>query len=86
MSDFPIGMLRRAVRDVCNIRPGYPKTEEVIVSGVNSLLGGGVSLQEIRDAIEFNHSERFIRSEKDKESETTGWFITAAGQAHDKIK
>jgi DNA-binding transcriptional regulator YdaS (Cro superfamily) len=86
MSSFPIGMIRQRVREAINTRPGFGKTEAVVVQAVNVLLGGGVSLQEVRDAIEWNHSERFIRSERDEENEVTVWKITPEGQAKESIR
>lgn len=79
-------MIRRKIRQVLNMASGYGKTEAVLHEAVNDLLGGGVSLQELRDGIEFNHSENFIRSEFEKEAEETEWFITQAGKAKENLK
>lgn len=77
-------MLRRKVREVLNMAPGYGKTEAQLHEYVNELLNGGVSLQELRDARDWNHAECYIRSEDDHESETVLWFITPAGTAKQK--
>lgn len=79
-------MIRRKIRSALNNRPGFGKTEEMLLESVNELTGGGVSLQELRDGIEWNHSECNIRSEFFKESEETLWFITPNGQALENIK
>lgn len=79
-------MIRMKVREVLAMAPDYGKTEEFIHQAVNSLCGGGVSLQEVRDAMEYNLREKMIRSEEDKESETILWFITAAGSARNKFQ
>lgn len=78
-------MIRRKVRQVLAIQPGYGKTESLIVEAVNDLCGGGVGLQAVRDAMEWNLSERLIRSKEDKEAEVTLWFITEAGLAKQAI-
>lgn len=79
-------MIRRKIRTALNVRPGTGKTEGMLLEMVNDLIGGGVSRQELRDAIEYNHGEHFIRSEFNRESEETEWFITAEGIAQEKIK
>lgn len=78
-------MIRRKIREVINMRPGFGKTEPMLLDGVNELTGGGVSLQELRDGIEWNHSERLIRSEENTDSDETEWFITPEGIAKQKI-
>lgn len=77
-------MVRLKVREVLAIAPDYGKSERFLVQSVNSLFGGGVTLQDVRDAMDYNLSERLIRSEYDKESEETLWYITAAGIARNK--
>lgn len=72
-------MLRLKVREVLAMAPDYGKTERFIHQSVSSLCGGGVPLQDLRDAIEYNLAERYIHSAFDKESEETLWYITSAG-------
>ena len=81
-----MSLIRRDVRTVLNMRPGFGKSEAQLLDYVNELIGGGVSLQELRDALEWNLSERYIRSSYDAESETTIWFITQAGIAQQNIR
>lgn len=78
-------MIRRKVREVLAIQPGYGKSEKFLLQAVNDLCGGGVLLQHVRDAMEWNHAECLIRSSEDSESDTTLWFITAAGLAKQAI-
>ena len=80
----PLAIIRRRVREVLAMAPGYGKTETQLLEFVNELNGGGVSLQELRDAREWNHEEGFVRSEPDEESEQILWFITSAGTAKQK--
>ena len=79
-------MVRRKVRAVLNIRAGFGKTEGVLLDGVNELTGGGVSLDELRDAVEWNISQGYVRCKFDEEDEVRMWFITAAGQAQEEVK
>jgi hypothetical protein len=79
-------MLRQKVREVLALQAGYGKTEEFVYQAVNNLCGGGQSLQDIRNAVEWNHAEALIRSAKDDEAEETLWFITPAGLAKQAIR
>lgn len=78
--------MRQKIREALNIRAGSGKTERMLLEMVNELVGGGVSLQEVRDAIEWNHSEAYIRSAYDDEAEVTEWFITKAGIEQENLK
>jgi hypothetical protein len=80
------GMVRRKVREVCNMASGHGKTEEMLLEFVNELTGGGVDIQMLRDALEWNLSEGFLRYDENTETEETEWFITRAGQAEEGIK
>lgn len=81
-----IGRVRQKIREALNIRPGSGKTERMLDEMVNELVGGGVSLQEIRDALKWNHEQGFVRSEYDDEAEVTEWFITGRGIEQENIK
>lgn len=86
MKTFTVGRVRQKVLEVCNIQAGFGKTETMIHEAVNELIGGRVSLQEIRDAIEWNHGERFLRSVEVKKLEQIHWFITPEGIAEENIR
>jgi hypothetical protein len=74
---------RKAIRSALKIRPGAGKSETILLDMVNELVGGGVILQELRDALEWNHGEHYVRSAYNEEAEETEWFITDAGKACD---
>lgn len=78
--------IRKKIREALNISPGTGKTEAMLLEMVNELVGDGVSLQELRDGMEYNHGENFIRSAFDKEAEVTEWFITRTGIQQENIK
>jgi hypothetical protein len=78
--------VRKKIREALNIQPGTGKTETMLLEMVNELVGGGVSLQELRDAMEYNHGEALIRSSYDKEAEVTEWFITREGIQQENIR
>lgn len=82
----PIGEIREAVREVLFIADGDKRTEDQILRGVRRLVGDDVTLQQVRDAMEFNHGEAFIRSQFDRNEEVDHWFITKSGQAQQRIK
>lgn len=79
-------MLRRKVREVLAMQPGYGKNEKFLLQAVNDLCGGGVALQDLRDATEWNHAEKLIRSSREEEAEETLWYITAAGLAKQQLQ
>lgn len=74
------------MRDVLNMQDGEPLHETPMLAAVNELVGGGMDLTDLRDAIEWNHSEGYVRSEFVEEAELDGWVITKAGINHDRIK
>ena len=78
-------MIRRKIREVLDLARGYGKTEKVLLESVNDLIGGEVGLQELRDGMEWNLGENYIRSHYDQEAEETHWFITPAGQARQRV-
>ena len=78
--------IRQKIRVALNISPGTGKTESMLLEMVNELVGGGVSLQELRDGMEYNHGEGFIRSVFIKEADETEWFITKLGIQQENIK
>lgn len=78
--------IRKKIRTALNIQAGSGKTEGILLEMVNELVGGGVSLQELRDGMEWNHGEAYIRSAYDKQADETEWFITAAGIQQENIK
>ncbi len=82
---IPKGRVRQKVLQVMNLRPGHPKTEEMVFEGVNDLCGrGSVTLSEIRAAMEWNLSQDFIRSEWSERDEVDHWFITPNGEAEER--
>lgn len=80
------GRVRQKVRTVLRMQEGEPLAEEPLLDAVNELVGGGVDLTQLRDAIEWNHGEAFVRRERIDELELDGWVITKAGINHDRIK
>ena len=83
--------VRAAVREVCNMAPGFGKTEAVLHKSVNELVTGDpvardVGLEQLRLAIEFNLSRDYIRRETDDDTGEVQWFITRAGIAKESIK
>lgn len=78
-------MIRRKIREVLNIRAGFGKSEKLLLECVNELTNGGVSLQELRDGIEFNLSQSYIRSKYEEDQDETLWFITQDGIAKQNL-
>ena len=89
MSDKPTisnARVRQKVRAVLNLQPGRPFSDSMIHEAVNELVGGGVDLSQLRDAIDWNHNQAYIRKQYFEEAEMTGYLITKAGIAQESIK
>lgn len=86
MANIPIERIRQKIREALKLAEGDPLTEAQIHEAVSDLLGRDPGLQAIRDGIEYNHGEAFIRSEFIKEAEKTAWFITRGGLAKENLK
>ena len=78
-------ILRRKVREALNIAPGFGQTESQLHEYVGDLAGFPITLQELRDAREWNHEHAFVRSEDDDATGSILWYITKSGQAQQKI-
>ena len=74
------------MREVLALQEGELLAEAPLLTKVNYLVGGGVDLTQLREALEWNHAEAFVRSEYDEEADLKGWLITKAGINHDRIK
>ena len=84
-SSIPAGILRRKVREVLNMQPGFGKSEAMLMEYLPQLAGGPVSLQEQRDAREWNHEQGYIRSDDDEDTDEVLWYITESGIAKQRI-
>lgn len=84
--NIPIERIRQKIREALKLADGDPLTEGQIHEAVVDLLGRDPGLQAIRDGIEWNHGEAYVRSEFIAEAEKTAWFITKAGIAKENIK
>jgi hypothetical protein len=80
------GRVRQKVREVLLMQDGEVLSEGPMLEAINELVGGGVDLTQLRDAIEWNHSEAFVRKERIDELDLDGWVITKAGINHHRIK
>jgi hypothetical protein len=82
----PNGMGRAKIREVLNMAPGYGKTEDMLHERVGILCGGGVSIEQIREWLEWNLAEDYVRREENQDTDEIEWYITEHGQAKERIK
>lgn len=78
--------VRVAVRDVLKLQDGDPLGERPMLDAVNELVGNGVDLTQLREALEWNHGEAFVATVHVAELDLDGWVITKKGINHDRIK
>ena len=76
---------RQKVREALKLAAGDPQTEAQIRETVDELLGFRLDLQQFQEAMEHNHTSRYIRSEFVKEADVTAWFITKEGLAKENL-
>jgi len=85
MGNVTIGQLRKLVREVVAMTPGYGHTEEMIQRSVNELVPGDVDLTMLRTANEWNHSKTYFRTNKNEDSDEWEYFITKEGLAKEAV-
>jgi hypothetical protein len=79
------GILRRKIREVLNMAPGYGKTEAMLLEFVNELTGGGVTADLLKQGLEWNLSNEYVRSAVNADTDELEWKITKHGIAHEEI-
>ena len=85
MSAANKSQLKKYVRDVCSLAKGYGVTEEFMHDAINSLVPGGVELDELREAVEWNVGQVFVKRAYNEDTEAHEWSITKAGIAKDNL-
>lgn len=85
MSAATKGQLKRYVRDVCSLAKGYGVTEKFMHDSINQLVPAGVEIDDLREAVEWNVSQGFVKRAKNEDTEDFEWSITKAGIAKDNI-
>lgn len=86
MSSYTKGRIRRLVRESLAMAPGYGQTEKMLREACDERVAGRVDLTDLREAIEWNHGEDFLRSRENHDTDETEYLITEAGLAKEQIK
>lgn len=85
-ASIPIERIRQKIRAALKLAAGDPLSEAQVHEAVTDLLGRDPGLQAVRDAMDWNFAQMFVRSEWIEEAEKTGWYITKAGIAKENLK
>lgn len=81
------GTLRRLVREVLAMAPGYKFPEPSLMGNVRELLPVNAAADsDILAAAEWNLSHDYISNSMNDETETREWQITQHGIAHENLK
>lgn len=80
------GKIRKLVREFVCMAKGYGCTEEMIHQGVNERVPGDANITEVREAIEWNVAEDYMRQRENEDTEETEYVITGKGEAKEAIK
>lgn len=85
MSAANKALIKKYVRDVCSLAKGYGVTEEFMHDAISSLVPAGVEMDEMREAVEWNVSQGFVKRTYNDDTEAHEWSITKAGIAKDNV-
>ncbi len=76
---------RKKLREVLALRPSRKFTEPMLLEGVTALMPERVSVDELRAAIEWNHSRGFIEFAHNEDLERDEWFLTGKGKSKEGL-
>lgn len=81
------GMLRKLVREVLALAPGYNFTDAMLARSVGDLVPGNhVPENDLLLAAEWNLSKDYVTAEKNEDSDEREWRITKHGIAKENLK
>lgn len=86
MSGYTKGRIRKLARETVAMTPGWGHTEEMLRTAVDERVAGRVDLSDLRDALEWNHGENYLRSKDNEDTDEKEYFITESGLAKESIK
>lgn len=81
------GRLRKAVREVLAMEPGYGFTDAALVAAVNDLLPGRyIQENPILTAAEWNLGKEYVSAATNEDTDEREWKITEHGLAKESVK
>jgi hypothetical protein len=80
------GIIRKYVREFVAMAQGYGCTEAAIYDSVNERVPGKADLSQVRQAIEWNLAQDYIRGSENVDTDEYEWRITSEGIAKESIK
>jgi hypothetical protein len=75
------GQLRKLIREILAMASPYGVTEKMLKDSVDERVPGKVDLTDLREALEWNHSEEYLRSKKNPDTDEVEYFATPKGMA-----
>lgn len=81
------GQLRKAVREVLAMSPGYRVNDKGLARLVDEVLPlNAVSEMDALQAAEWNLSKNYVESYENEDSDEREWFITSHGLAKERTQ
>ena len=77
--------LRRKVRELLAMTPGYWLTDEMIIDKMNELIEPNAPAGDVRIAVEWNLARSYFNTRVNEDSEEAEWCITKNGIAKNQM-
>ena len=78
-------LLRKKVRVVLALAPTRRFSEPMILDAMSGMMPEPVSFEEMKKAIEWNHSRNLIEYRHNEDLERNEWFLTDAGKQREGL-
>jgi hypothetical protein len=73
-------ILRKKLREVLAMAPRRRFSEQMLLDALNRLVPEELTVQELKQAIEWNHAHNWIEYRHNEDEGRDEWFLTDAGK------